>query len=105
MYRKEPHNKSKTILQVAKLWKICESLVSISEAIGVPVSTLCGWLLRLQEGSLRCRHDYRPGRPCRLSGKQESLREDLYKSLKESGSLRSMWVARLVAYHTKSKFA
>ena len=78
---------------------------SISNAIGVAISTVHGWLLRLEEGGLKRRHDRKsPGRPCRLSDRQwAALDRDVDKDPTESGFFRDTWTGRLVARRILNK--
>ena len=97
---REKDYKVKTMLQTARHRKKGMLLREISEAIGKAVSTVHGWLLRLEECMER-RYDRKsPGRPCRLSGAQRSaLDRDTEKNPEESGFHRSTWTAKLVVRH------
>ena len=101
----EKDYKVKTMLQAAKHRKRGMLLKEISEAIGEAVSTVHGWLMRLEEGMGR-RYDRKsPGRPCRLSDAQkEVLDGDLDKSPEKSGFFSSVWTARLVARRIWNRF-
>ena len=81
----EKDYKVKAVLQAARHRKRGMLLKEISEAIGEAVSTVHGWLMRLEEGMER-RYDRKsPGRPCRLSDAQkEALGGDLDKSPEKS---------------------
>ena len=98
-HRKEPHGKTRTMLQAATLRKKGEILESTSNAIGVAISTACDWLQRLEDGGLERRHDCKsPGRPCRLSDEQLAAPDrDVDKDPTESGFFCDAWTSRLVA--------
>ena len=106
MRRKEPHGKTRTMLQAAVCRKKGETRSTISNGIGVTISTMHDWLLRLEEGGLERRHDRKsPGRPCRLSDAQmASLDKDIDKDPKESGFSRDTWTARLAGRHIMNAF-
>ena len=101
----EKDYKVKAVLQAARHRKRGMLLKEISEAIGEAVSTVHGWLMRLEEGMER-RYDRKsPGRPCRLSDAQkEALGGDLDKSPEKSGFFSSVWTARLVARRIWNRF-
>ena len=105
LHRGEPHGKTRTILQATIRRKKGEILESISNAIGVAISTVHDWLLRLEEGGLKRRHDRKsPGRPCRLSDEQwVALDRDVDKDPTESGFFRDTWTGRLVARRILNK--
>ena len=102
---REKDYKVKTMLQAARHRKKGMLLREISEAIGEAVSTVHGWLLRLEECMGR-RYDRKsPGRPCRLSDAQRSvLDRDIEKNPEESGFRRSTWTAKLVVRHMLERF-
>ena len=106
LHRGEPHGKTRTMLQAAMRRKKGEILESISNAIGVAISTVHDWLLRLEEGGLERRHDRKsPGRPCRLSDEQwAALDRDIDKDPTESGFFRDTWTGRLVARRILNAF-
>ena len=101
----EKDYKVKTMLQAARHRKKGMLLREISEAIGKAVSTVHGWLLRLEERMER-RYDRKsPGRPCRLSDAQRSvLDRDIEKNPEESGFRRSTWTAKLVVRYILERF-
>ena len=105
MQSREKDYKVKTMLQAAMHRKRGLSLEEISRAIGKAISTIHGWLSRLENG-MEGRHDRKsPGRPCRLSDEQTSfLDKDLEKNPEESGFHRSTWTAKLVVRHVLDKF-
>ena len=96
---------SHLMLQAARHRKKGMLLREISEAIGKAVSTVHGWLLRLEECMER-RYDRKsPGRPCRLSDTQRSvLDRDIEKNPEESGFRRSTWTAKLVVRYILERF-
>ena len=101
----EKDYKVKTMLQAARHRKKGMLLREISEAIGKAVSTVHGWLLRLEECMER-RYDRKsPSRPCRLPDAQRSvLDRDIEKNPEESGFRRSTWTAKLVVRHILERF-
>ena len=105
MQAMEKDYKVKTMLQAARHRKRGMLLKEISEAIGEAVSTVHGWLMRLEEDMGR-RYDRKsPGRPCRLSDAQrEALGGDLDKSPEKSDFFSSVWTARLVARRIRNRF-
>ena len=86
----EKDYKVKTMLQAARHRKKGMLLREISEAIGNAVSTVHGWLLRLEECMER-RYDRKsPGRPCRLSDAQRSvLDRDIEKIRRRAASVEA----------------
>ena len=101
----EKDYKVKTMLQAARHRKKGMLPREISEAVGKAVSTVHGWLLRLEEFMER-RYDRKsPGRPCRLSDAQRSvLGRNIEKNPEESGFRRSTWTAKLVVRHILERF-
>ena len=105
MQAREKDYKVKTMLQAAMHRERGLFLEEISKAIGNAISTIHGWLSRLENG-MEGRHDLKsPGRPCRLSDEQiSSLDKDLEKNPEKSGFHRSTWTAKLVVRHVLDKF-
>ena len=105
MQAMEKDYKVKAMLQSAIHRKKGMLLMEISKAIGKAVSTIHGWLSRLENG-MDGRYNLKsPGRPCRLSDEQiSSLDKDLEKNPEESGFHRSTWTAKLVVRHVLDKF-
>jgi len=70
-----------------------------------PVS-IYNWVHRLTESGLAgLREGERPGRPCRLSSKQEEkLYEDILLSPRELGYDQNIWDGPILSYHLKKNF-
>ena len=90
--------KIKCIMQAVRLRKEGRTLRDISKAVGIPKSTVYGWLQRVAVSGFDRIHDSKsPGRPCRLSDEQkESLENDLLKHPTECKFLRGSWAAKMV---------
>ena len=82
--------KIKYILQAVRLREEGRTFRDIAKAVGIPKSTVYGWLQRVAVGGFDRIHDSEsPGRPCRLSDEQkESPENDLLKHQTECKFLR-----------------
>ena len=98
--------KIKCILQAVKLRKEGRTFRDIAKAVGIPKSTVYGWLQRVViDGFDRMRDNKSPSRPCRLSDEQkESLENDLLKHLTECRFLRGSWTAKMVVRYIVNEF-
>ena len=98
--------KIKYILQAVRLRKEGRTFRAIAKAVGIPKSTVYGWLQRVAVSGFDRIHDSKsPGRPCRLSDEQkESLENDLLKHPTECKFLRGSWTAKMVVRHIVNEF-
>ena len=106
MVEGEKPGKSRDVLQAAVLRKRDKTLGEISNCIGHPVSTIHGWLARLESGGLGRRYDNKsPGRPPRLTDEeQKAIGEDLDKSPTECGFGRGNWNSKMVVQRIWVRF-
>jgi len=106
LYLSEQHVKAKIRLQCAVLRKKGKSQPYISEATGLPITTVSGILRRLEKcGIESCYAKKQKGQVSKLKPIQKfTLKKALSKSPEEQGLPFVTWTTKLIQYFIKKKF-